>query len=100
MRGIKEQVPAILDAAATAYASQFTSVTSPASRALASACRDMVKRLAANEMSFDRKAEHLFLAALGRQPTPRESRAASVRPTTPVPSTAMSIGALPLPCEQ
>jgi hypothetical protein len=37
----------------------------------------LVKMLAASEMSFDRKAEHLFLAALGRQPTQREGRAAS-----------------------
>ncbi|HEY2411702.1 MAG TPA: DUF1549 domain-containing protein [Pirellulaceae bacterium] len=36
----------------------------------------LVKKLAASAMTFDRKAEHLFLAALGRQPTQRESRAA------------------------
>jgi len=37
----------------------------------------LVKKLTASEMSFDRKVEHLFLAALGRQPTQRESRAAT-----------------------
>jgi hypothetical protein len=37
----------------------------------------LVKRLAASEMPFDRKVEHLFLAALGRQPTQRENRTAN-----------------------
>jgi hypothetical protein len=37
----------------------------------------LVKRLSISEMPFDRKVEHLFLAALGRQPTPRETRAAN-----------------------
>lgn len=37
----------------------------------------LVKRVAASEISFDQKAEHLILAALGRQPTAREKRAAT-----------------------
>jgi hypothetical protein len=37
----------------------------------------LVKKLAASQMSFDSKAEHLFLVALGRQPTPRERRMAN-----------------------
>jgi hypothetical protein len=36
----------------------------------------LVKRVAASPMDFDKKVEHLVLAALGRQPTPRERRAA------------------------
>jgi hypothetical protein len=35
----------------------------------------LVKKLAASGMPFERKVEHLFFAALGRQPTQRESRA-------------------------
>jgi hypothetical protein len=37
----------------------------------------LVKKLVASEMPFDRKVEHVFLAALGRQPTQGESRAAN-----------------------
>lgn len=36
----------------------------------------LVKKLAASPMQFDKKVEHLFLAALARQPTPRDRQAA------------------------
>jgi hypothetical protein len=36
----------------------------------------LVKRIAASQMAFDKKVEHLFLAALDRPPTPREQQAA------------------------
>ena len=35
------------------------------------------KKVAASKMSFDHKVEHLVLAIAGRQPTPRERRAAA-----------------------
>lgn len=37
----------------------------------------IVPRLAAHSMKFEQKVEHLFLAAVGRQPTVREARAAA-----------------------
>lgn len=37
----------------------------------------LVKKVAASKMSFDHKVEHLVLAVAGRQPTPRERRAAA-----------------------
>ncbi len=53
------------------------SASEAAHRATSGDPSGLVKRIAASSMDFDKKVEHLVLAALGRQPTPRERRAAT-----------------------
>jgi hypothetical protein len=42
----------------------------------------IVTKIVAHSMTYDQKVEHLFLAAIGRRPTPRETRTAATVLTT------------------
>ncbi len=53
------------------------SASEAAHRATSGDPSGLVKRIATSSMDFDKKVEHLVLAALGRQPTPRERTAAT-----------------------